>query len=90
MLDLLTALRSTGKVKLTILLNAILIYTCTCIFNVLSLRFFKHQMRHLSHLSSDLDHGNICPACPKVISILKCVYALCVMILPSNQGLCTN
>lgn len=29
-------------------------------------RFFKHELRHLSYLSTDLDNGNVCPACPKV------------------------
>ena len=35
-------------------------------------------MRHLSHFSSDLDPGNICLACPKVISI----YSVCVCVCP--------
>lgn len=28
----------------------------------------KVELRHLNFLCSDLDRGNVCPACPKVLS----------------------
>ena len=29
-------------------------------------RYFKHEIRHLSYLSEDLDSRNRCPACSEV------------------------
>jgi len=34
---------------------------------LLPFRIFKHDLRHLHFLSNDLDNGNVCPACPKVV-----------------------
>ena len=31
-------------------------------------RYLKVELRHLGYLSGELDGGNMCPACPKVIS----------------------
>ena len=29
-------------------------------------RFLKHNIRHLTYISEDLDSGNVCPACSQV------------------------
>lgn len=34
---------------------------------VLLCRFLKHNLRHLSYINENLDHGNVCPACPQVV-----------------------
>ncbi|CAI8020244.1 hypothetical protein GBAR_LOCUS12112, partial [Geodia barretti] len=28
--------------------------------------YMKHNLRHLNYISSHLDSGNVCPACPQV------------------------
>ena len=33
----------------------------------LEYRFMKHNLRNVSHITSKLDSGNICPACPQVL-----------------------
>lgn len=33
---------------------------------MLDIRFMKSELRNLNFLCSDLDVGNVCPACPKV------------------------
>ena len=30
-------------------------------------RFLKHNLRDLHYIAKDLDAGNVCPACPKVL-----------------------
>ena len=35
----------------------------------LTYRYFKHEMSHLSFLNDGLDGGNVCPVCPKVVSL---------------------
>ena len=41
--------------------------TVTCL---LIIRCMKVELRHLNFLNSDLDLGNVCPACPKVSAVM--------------------
>ena len=51
------------------------LFDCKVYPTTLDALFFKHQMRHLSHLYSDIDPGNIFPVCPKVVGIdVLCMY----------------
>ena len=36
-------------------------------YTVESMQILQARTRHLSYLSADLDSGNVCPACPKVL-----------------------
>ena len=36
-------------------------------------RFYKHELRHMTYLSEELDSGNVCPACPEVDIIFICI-----------------
>ena len=33
-------------------------------------RFMKHNLKHLSYISDELDSGNVCPACPQVCTYM--------------------
>ena len=37
------------------------------IVKALLCRYMKVEVRNLSYISDELDEGNVCPACPKVI-----------------------
>ena len=54
---LLMLLRSTGIIIITPVCSVMLGSFCCTI----SCRFFKHEARHLTYLSGDLDPGNVCP-----------------------------
>ena len=38
------------------------------IVRALLCRYMKVEVRNLSYISNELDEGNVCPACPKVIA----------------------
>ena len=51
-------LRNTGKER--VVADFIVYYVYVI------LRWLKVELRHMTTLCSDLDQGNVCPACPKV------------------------
>ena len=50
----------------------------------------KVELRHLSFLCSDLDMGNVCPACPKVNNLWMHVYTICEGVIFSSCSKCTQ
>jgi len=38
-------------------------------------RFFKVELRHLNYLCKELDKGNVCPACPKVVLLQLLIHS---------------
>ena len=46
-------------------------------------RYFKHELRHLKYIASDLDSGNVCPACFEVKFIYVDLLLLLIIIMKS-------
>ena len=38
-------------------------------FKAVSLRWMKVELMQLTSVCPQLDHGNVCPACPQVINV---------------------